>query len=131
MRVARPVKHARLEQQGWVDKLIESGFDTSKNTFFLWEGVTQYLPEKAVKQALRAIISSSGKGIVITFDFSSKELVKGRLVKTASKVIESNFVFAIDHEDNPRETIEILLKEADLTLGELIILSIKPSNYRE
>ncbi|RKX77249.1 MAG: hypothetical protein DRP87_09615 [Spirochaetes bacterium] len=32
-----------FEQEAWIDNLVENGFDPSKKTFFLWEGVTHYL----------------------------------------------------------------------------------------
>jgi len=37
-----------FNQEPWVDKLIENGFDTSQKTFFFWEGVTGYLEEESV-----------------------------------------------------------------------------------
>lgn len=107
-----------FEQETWVEKLIENGFDTSKMTFFLWESVTPYLSEEAVKQTLHAVATSSGKDSVIAFDFGSKAFITGNILKTASKFIESGLTFGIDHTANPRETIEDLLKEAGLSLGE-------------
>jgi len=66
-----------FNKESWVDKLIENGFDTSQKTFFLWEGVTPYLEEESVKQTLKAVAESSGKGSVITFDIYAKAFITG------------------------------------------------------
>ena len=120
-----------FRQESWVDKLMENGFDTVKKTFFFWEGVTGYLEEESVKQTLKAVAKSSGKGSVITFDIYAKSLIAGtgessfimkyygkRLVKMTGET----WKFGIDTTKNPRENVETLLKEAGLTLGELSLL---------
>ena len=122
-----------FNQESWVDKLIENGFDTSKKTFFLWEGVTLYLEEESVKQTLKSMAKSSGKGSVITFDFYSKAFVTGEgsfLTKVLWKYYGKNVLkmtgeslkFGIDTTTNPKENVESLLSEAGLTLGELRLM---------
>jgi len=115
-----------FNQESWVDKLIENGFDTSKKTFFLWEGVTLYLEEESVKQTLKAVAKSSAMISVITFDFYSKTFVTGEgsfimkyygkpLLKMGGEI----WKFGIDTTKNPKENVETLLSEAGLALGEL------------
>lgn len=122
-----------FNQESWVDKLIDHGFDTSKKTFFLWEGVTLYLEEESVKQALKAVAKSSAKGSVITFDLYSKSFITGEgsfimkyimkyYAKPLLKMTGENFKFGIDTTKNPKENVEILLKEAVLTLGEFRLM---------
>ncbi len=115
-----------FNQESWVDKLVENGFDTSKKTFFLWEGVTPYLEEESVKQTLKAVAKSSGMGSVITFDFYSKAFVTGEgsflmkyYGKPLLKMTGEIWKFGIDTTKNPKEDVEILLNEAGLALGEL------------
>ena len=111
-----------------MDKLIDHGFDTSKKTFFLWEGVTGYLEEEIVKQTLKAVAESSGKGSVITFDFYSKAFITGEesfIMKYSLKTLKitgETFKFGIDTKENPRENVETLLREVGLTLGEFSLL---------
>jgi methyltransferase (TIGR00027 family) len=117
-----------FRQESWVDKLVENGFDTAKKTFFLWEGVTPYLEEESVKQTLKAVANSSGRGSVIAFDFYSKAFITGEesfLLKyglKTQKITGETFKFGIDTTKNPRENVETLLKEAGLTLRELSLL---------
>lgn len=118
-----------FNQESWVDKLIENGFDTSQKTFFFWEGVTGYLEEESVKQTLKAVAESSGKGSVITFDIYAKAFITGESSfimkyygKRLVKMTGETWKFGIDTTENPRENVETLLREAGLTLGELRLM---------
>ncbi len=118
-----------FNQESWVDKLIDNGFDTSKKTFFLWEGVTLYLEEESVKQTLKAAAKSSGKDSIIIFDFYSKAFITGEgsfimkyYGKKALKMTGENLKFGIYISTNPKENVETLLKEAGLTLGEFRLM---------
>jgi len=95
-----------FRQESWVDKLVENGFDTLKKTFFLWEGVTVYLEEESVKQTLKTVAKSSGRGSVIAFDFYSKAFITGGgsfLMKHSLKILKITgepFKFGIDTTEN-------------------------------
>jgi hypothetical protein len=43
----------------WRDNLVKAGFDPSKPTFFLWEGVTYYLSREAMEGTFRTIAMSA------------------------------------------------------------------------
>lgn len=126
-----------FNQESWVDKLIENGFDTSKKTLFLWEAVAPYLEEEKVKQTLKAVAKSSGKGSIITFDFYSKSLITGEgsfimkyYGKPLFKMAGENLKFGIDTTTNPKKNVETFLSEAGLTLGELSLMG-KTTETRE
>ena len=51
------------------DKLMAAGFDTSKKTLFMWEGVTYYLSAEAVDATLEFIRSGSPAGSLVAFDY--------------------------------------------------------------
>ena len=120
-----------FRQESWVDKLVENGFDTSKKTFFFWEGVIPYLEEENVKQTLKAVANSSGRGSVITFDFYAKSFITGTgeasflmkyYGKPLLKMTGEPWKFGIDTTKNPQKEVETLLKEAGLTLRELRLI---------
>jgi methyltransferase (TIGR00027 family) len=48
--------------------LEAAGYDSSQATFFIWEGVTMYLPETAIAETLRWV-GSQAPGSTIIFDF--------------------------------------------------------------
>jgi methyltransferase (TIGR00027 family) len=120
-----------FNQESWIDKLVENGFDTLKKTFFLWEGVIPYLEEESVNQTLKAVANSSGKGSVITFDFYAQSFITGTgqasflmkyYGKPLLKMAGEPWKFGIDTTKNHREEVETLLQEAGLTLGELSLM---------
>ena len=52
-----------------LDQLRNAGYSEQQNTFLLWEGVTYYLPESAVKDALHFVRDHSASGSRIAFDY--------------------------------------------------------------
>lgn len=52
-----------------LDKLRNAGYSEQQKTFFLWEGVTYYLPESAVKDTLHFVRDHSASGSRIAFDY--------------------------------------------------------------
>jgi methyltransferase (TIGR00027 family) len=50
------------------DVLKAAGYDSGQRTFFIWEGVTMYLPEAAVEETLRWV-AAQAPGSTIIFDF--------------------------------------------------------------
>jgi methyltransferase (TIGR00027 family) len=63
------------EDLGYV--LRERGYESGARTLFLWEGVTYYLPEDAVKAVLFLVASQSGAGSSILFDYVTRAFVDG------------------------------------------------------
>ncbi len=53
------------------DVLFSAGFDESKKTLFMWEGVTYYLAPEAVDAALEFVRSNSPAGSAIAFDYTA------------------------------------------------------------
>lgn len=58
-------------------RLAESGYDTSRKTLFLLEGLLMYLPPIAVDKVLAFIAHSSGKGGAMVFDYIPASVVDG------------------------------------------------------
>lgn len=52
-----------------LDELRNAGYLERQKTFFLWEGVTYYLPESAVKDTLHFVRDHSAPGSRIAFDY--------------------------------------------------------------
>ena len=60
------------------DVLSKGVYDTSQKCFFIWEGVTMYLPEEAIKETLAFIKNNSGRGSTVAFDYFCKSFVEGK-----------------------------------------------------
>ena len=53
-----------------LEQLRNAGYSEQLNTFFLWEGVSYYLPESAVKDTLHFVRDHSASGSRIAFDYT-------------------------------------------------------------
>lgn len=60
-----------------LEELLKSGYDPSRKTLYLWEGVTYYISRQAVEQTLRFISNHAGKGSTVFFDFFPPAVVAG------------------------------------------------------
>jgi methyltransferase (TIGR00027 family) len=54
------------------DVLGRAGYRPDLRTVFLWEGVTQYIPEDAVLETLRFVAGNSASGSAVVFDYSTR-----------------------------------------------------------
>jgi methyltransferase (TIGR00027 family) len=66
-----------FEREDLGEALRERGYASAARTLFLWEGVTYYLPEDAVKAVLSLVASHSGVGSTILFDYVTQAFVDG------------------------------------------------------
>lgn len=66
-----------FEKEDLGHALEERGYVSSARTLFLWEGVTYYLPEEAVKSVLSLVASQSGPKSSLLFDYVTKAFVDG------------------------------------------------------
>jgi methyltransferase (TIGR00027 family) len=63
-----------FRHQTLAEVLAAAGYDPKQKTFFIWEGVTMYLPEAAVRDTLRWI-SQQAPGSSVVFDFAYRSLI--------------------------------------------------------
>lgn len=86
----------------WTQALVRAGFEPDRPALFLWEGVTMYLSEAAVRQTLRAIKAVAAPGSTIVCDFASERVVTGRYSRAATAAVKSHggagegMVFGLD-----------------------------------
>jgi methyltransferase (TIGR00027 family) len=92
-----------FEKDDFIDRLTEAGFDTKEPALFIWEGVTPYLSEGAVRGTVHRIASSCHPDTVLIYDHLEKKLVRGTNVDSADAALNEMvdelgepFVFGID-----------------------------------
>jgi methyltransferase (TIGR00027 family) len=66
-----------FERDDFLERLTSSGFDTSTPALILWEGVTYYLPEVAIRATLRRVATSCEPRSVLLFDHFTRTFVEG------------------------------------------------------
>jgi methyltransferase (TIGR00027 family) len=104
----------RHDQLG--DVLAAAGYDPSQRTFFIWEGVTMYLPEAAVEETLRWV-ASQAPGSTIIFDFVGAMVVK--------------FMGTADLSQFPEPAKKAIERLRKLVAGEPWIFGVPDSGERE
>lgn len=57
--------------------LLDNGYNFSKKTLFILEGLIMYIPPKAVAETLLFIVENSGKGSQVIFDYYPESVVDG------------------------------------------------------
>lgn len=66
-----------FEHDDFLERLALGGFQADRSAFFLWEGVTPYLTEVAVRSTLRRIAERTDPGSVVGFDHVLRKLAAG------------------------------------------------------
>jgi methyltransferase (TIGR00027 family) len=56
--------------------LNDAGFNPHQRAFFIWEGVTMYLPEDSIKELLRWIAGHAHSGSTIVFDYTYSSMIQ-------------------------------------------------------
>ena len=91
-------------KQSLDDVLIPAGYDRRKKTFFIWEGVTMYIPETAVDATLRAVVRNAASGSQLVFDYFLESALKARgsVLQDVGRIYASvgePFVFGVPGQD--------------------------------
>lgn len=106
--------------QSWFDGLKENGFSQDKRTFILWEGVTMYLNESAIKDTLKAL-ASLPSGSRIACDFFSREWLEdtlaGKIASLLAKVTYGEpFLFGFPVKPEFSNSLNNYLEQYGLSL---------------
>jgi methyltransferase (TIGR00027 family) len=113
---------ANFETDDWLTQLIQAGFNPSQPALFIWEGVTMYLDQEAVKDTLRKIVSTA-QGSILAFDYFTSEVLESQALSMRSVRASLNaggepLKFGVDSTPPSRERLAELLQSCGLTLIE-------------
>jgi methyltransferase (TIGR00027 family) len=67
------------------DVMARAGFESGRRTFFVWEGVTEYLSAEAVDATLHFVVAASGRGSEIAFTYTDVGVVEGTVEFAGAK----------------------------------------------
>ncbi|MEM6856883.1 MAG: SAM-dependent methyltransferase [Pseudomonadota bacterium] len=105
----------------WINSLLATDFDPAKRTIFLWEGVTLYLSEHAVKATLAALRQSAPTGSVVLADIYANRLVrlsKSKVIGWSLDLTGEDMAFGLNCEENADEQLREFVEIQGLALGE-------------
>lgn len=118
-----------FEKDDFLDRLVASGFSTDAPAFFVWEGVTPYLHEPAIRATLRRIVHGCHPRTTLLFDHFTKAFVERQSrseadAKTHDLVdgLGEKFVFGTNdplpmlYEEGFRHVRSVSFDEATLSL---------------
>lgn len=88
------------------DKLADAGFDRSKRTLFLWEGVTLYLSLPEVQQTMQLVKHKAAPGSILLADMYAERLVDllgksnagKKLLELTDEGLDFGLPFSVDWE---------------------------------
>ncbi len=107
------------------EQLAEAGYNPALRTVFLWEGVSLYLSEEAVRQTMRAVRDHAAPGSVLLADFYAERMIQMGKSKAVSKALDSTdeglgfgLPFASEHDTVLRDFVQ----SESLNLGETFFL---------
>lgn len=111
---------ADFENEDWLERLAQAGFDRSLPSFFLWEGVMMYLDREAVLATLRKI-ASTATGSVVAFDYFTTEALESqalywRYARATTKAVGEPMKFGVDSTPPARDRVAALLDACGLSL---------------
>jgi methyltransferase (TIGR00027 family) len=75
------------------DRLVEAGLDPAASTIWVWEGVSMYLPEQAVRDTLELIARLSGPGSRAVCDLLSGPRRAGLLASAQRQVLDATMAW--------------------------------------
>jgi methyltransferase (TIGR00027 family) len=79
-----------FETEDFLDRLVASGLDPSRRTFVVWEGVSMYLSEGAVRATLRRVANGLHSGSRLVFDTLGKAMAGGRRLREGDEQMVEN-----------------------------------------
>lgn len=102
------------------DALAAANFRTGVKTFFIWEGVTQYITEESVDATFRYVSHAAAAGSAIVFTYIKREIIDGtarseldQKVVSVAQRFGCPWIFGLNQAELAR-----YLTERGLTLGE-------------
>lgn len=113
-----------FNQETWMEALLASGFNPNLTTYILWEGVTMYLVEKAVRDTL-SLVATLPKGSAVGVDFFSNDMIEGngpyekmsKAVHRSIRYYSENLIFGVPTGEQLSAGVENLAQESGLTLS--------------
>lgn len=115
----------------WHEELVNTGYDPSKKSIFLWEGVTLYLTEKAVRKTLQIVKSYAATGSVIVADMYALSFVKGEYMRGMKATLpvldmtDEGLGFGLDFSSDYENTLQSFIESEDMTVGDTYFMGHK------
>ncbi len=126
-----------FETDDLAERLASAGFGAAKRTFYIWEGVTPYLTESAVRNTM-SYLATAAPGSGLTFTFIRKDFLDGEAMYGAAGIYREAVVkrglwhFGLDPEQVDKFLAEYGWREVDqVGAEEYVARYIRPAGRDE
>ncbi len=75
----------QLEEKGFAEQLLKQGYDKSKKSLFIMEGLIMYLAPETVKELFSLVSNNSSSGSAVVFDFLPPGIEDGTINNRGGK----------------------------------------------
>jgi methyltransferase (TIGR00027 family) len=121
-----PSEHVRFvpvdfSKENAFDKLIDSGFDESKKTLFLWEGVSLYLSESEVRKTMQDVRNHAPSGSVLVADIYADRFVnigKKTAIQKALDYTNEGLGFSLPLATNYEQVLAEFVESESMSVDE-------------
>ncbi len=107
------------------EKLAAAGYEPGKKSLFLWEGVTLYLSEKAVRETMSAVKAGSPPGSVLLADIYGERMLEMARKKGAAETLEmtgEGLQFGMSFARDWEAELAVFVESTSFTQGETVFL---------
>ncbi len=107
------------------EKLRAAGYDPTKKTLFLWEGVTLYLAEKDVRRTLRDIRKHAAPGSVVVADLYADRFIRmgsGSLAKKTLEYTDETLGFGLPLATDYEQNLQRFVSSEELTVAQTFFM---------
>ncbi len=123
---ASPVRFAEVDfaTEHWYEALKAVGYDPTKKSIFLWEGVTLYLAEKDVRKTIQEVKAHTGPGSTLVCDLYAKKFMEGNYapgMKSSQKMLKmtnEEFGFGLNFSADDQAVLNTFLASVDTAAGD-------------
>lgn len=109
-----------FSQDDLFKRLIANGFDATKPTLFLWEGVTLYLTEEMVRKSMADIHENAAKGSVLLADLYAlrfTNMAQGKYLDKVLKYTNERVHFGLAMDADWEESLATFVESNSWQLG--------------
>ena len=114
-----------FSQDNIFENLRAAGYDPTKKTLFIWEGVTLYLAEEDVRRTLRDVREHAAPESVIVADFYAERFIRmgsGFLAKKTLEYTDETFGFGLPLATDYEQNLQRFVSNEGLTVGETFFM---------
>jgi methyltransferase (TIGR00027 family) len=116
-------------EESWLACLMHAGFDITKKTYILWEGVTYYLDQSAVSATVNYFADNCAPGSTINFDMVDNLDKLPWLLRVVTRWIGEPWLFGLTCTE---KSIRSWQESFGLEVKKIIIIkdtAMGPSNF--